>query len=82
MITLYELKQNSCFRCFYKAPFYIKNVILMGVMAALLFVIYVVYFRADGGNYQSIVKILKGLNSNTFNYLETNKHLLGLDRDI
>ena len=36
MLTLYELKQNTCFRCCYKAPYYIKNLFLMGVLAVLL----------------------------------------------
>ena len=52
----------------------------MIVLTILLFIIYAIYFRADGGNYANIIKILKGLNSNTFNYLETNKNLLGLER--
>lgn len=54
----------------------------MIVLTVLLFIIYAIYFRADGGNYDNIIKILKGLNSNTFNYLETNKKMLGLDKDI
>jgi hypothetical protein len=33
-------------------------------------IVYVLYFRRDGGNFSSIPKILKGLNSNTFNWLE------------
>lgn len=52
------------------------------VLTFLLFIIYAIYFRADGGNYDNIIKILKGLNSNTFNYLETNKNLLGLGKDM
>lgn len=82
MLTLYELKQNTCFRIMYKSPYYIKNMFLMGVLAILLFIIYAIYFRADGGNYANIIKILKGLNSNTFNYLETNKNLLGLTKSM
>ena len=81
-MTLYELKQNKCFRCCYKAPYYIKNTFLMGLLGFLVFIIYVIYFRADGGHYQNVLKILKGLNSNTFNYLETNGDALGLDLDI
>ena len=80
MLTLYELKQNPVFRCCYKSPYYIKNMFLMIVLSVLLFIIYAIYFRADGGNYANIIKILKGLNSNTFNYLETNKNLLGLGK--
>lgn len=82
MLTLYELKQNSCFRCCYKSPYYIKNLILMVWMGIILFVIYVVYFRADGGNLTNIMNILNGLNSNTFNYLESQKSLIGLDDEV
>ena len=73
MLTLYQLKQNSCFRCFYKSPYYIKNVFLMSILSVVLFIIYCVYFRSDGGSIKSAMKILKGLNSNTFNYLEEHK---------
>lgn len=34
------------------------------------------YFRVDGGNYQNALKILRGMHSNTFNYLEHNKEEL------
>lgn len=54
----------------------------MCVLSILLFIIYAIYFRADGGNYANVIKILRGLNSNTFNYLENNKHLLGIDKKI
>ena len=76
MLTLYQLKQNGCFRCVYKRPYYIKNLFLMLVLTVVLFIIYCIYFRADGGNFTNAIKILKGLNSNTFNYLETNKRNL------
>jgi len=79
---LYELKQNTFFRCCYKTPYVMKNLFLMIVLTIMLAIIYAIYFRADGGNYANIIKILKGLNSNTFNYLETNKKMLGLDKDI
>jgi len=72
MLTMYELKQNSCFRCVYKAPYYIKNIVLMIALALTLFVIYIFYFRTDGGSYNAMLQIMKGFNSNTFNFLETN----------
>mmetsp|Transcript_11570 Transcript_11570/g.17471 ORF Transcript_11570/g.17471 Transcript_11570/m.17471 type:complete len:102 (+) Transcript_11570:115-420(+) len=40
--------------------------------------IYVLFFRSDGGTLESAFRILKGLNSNTFNYLnrpEVKAHL-------
>lgn len=70
MLTLYQLKQNNCFRCFYKARYFVKNIFLLCVLSVMLFIVYVVYFRADGGSYKNAVKILKGLNSNTFNHLQ------------
>ena len=82
MLTLYELKQNSCFRCLYKSPYYVKNAFLMMLMAVMLLVIYLIYFRADGGSYASMIKIIKGLNSNTFNYLESNSNLLLVDKNM
>lgn len=78
MFTLYQLKQNKVFRCCYKAPYYIKNVFLMCVLAVLLFLIYVKYFR-PGGHMRSALRIIRGLNSNTFNYLDANKRELKLD---
>ena len=81
-MTLYELKQNRCFRCCYKSPYYIKNLFLMAILGVAIFIIYVVYFRADGGHVQNVINILKGLNSNTFNYLETNREVLGLDTEM
>ena len=67
------------FRCCYKAPYYIKNLFLIGVLAIVLFFVYVIYFRADGGHYQNVANVLKGLNSNTFNYLETNRDVLKVE---
>ena len=80
MFTLYQLKQDSCFRCFYKPRYHIKNIFLMMIMSFLLFVIYIMYFRPDGGSINNAMKILKGLNSNTFNYLDANKAQLNVDK--
>jgi len=54
----------------------------MIILGVLLFFIYIIYFRSDGGSIASAMKILKGLNSNTFNYLEENMHDLRADRGI
>ena len=54
----------------------------MLILSVLLFIIYVIYFRADGGSLQAALKILKGLNSNTFNYLEANKHMIRADQPV
>lgn len=71
MITQYRLKQNKCFRTFYKAPYYIKNAFFLAVQAVLLLFIYLIYFRSDGGSLKNAVKIMRGLNSTTFNYMES-----------
>ena len=70
MITLFELKHSKVCRCFVRTPYYMKNMILLLAMSLSLFVIYMAYFRKDCMSIRSISKVLKGLNSNTFNYLE------------
>ena len=52
------------------------------ILSFLLTIIYLVYFRPDGGNLTSALKILKGLNSNTFNYLESNSGTLMIEKDV
>ena len=74
MITLFRLKNDDvAFRLFYDVPYWIKNGILLTIQAILLLFIYLIYFRVDGGSYEKAIKILHGLNSNMFNYLESNK---------
>lgn len=51
-------------------PYYVKNVLLVCLQVILLFIIYLIYFRPDGGSIESAYKILKGMNSNSFNYFE------------
>ena len=70
MITIFELKHHKCCRLFIRTPFYIKNLLLMILLSILLLVVYFVYFRKDCMTITNIPKVLKGLNSNTFNYLE------------
>lgn len=81
MITLFELKNKSFCRCFIRTPGYIKNVFLLGTLTFMLSVIYVLYFSKDGNSamrIQNIVKLLKGLNSDTFNYLTQHSERLSL----
>ena len=80
MITHFQLRQKKCFRCIYlKMPFYVKNLILFIILSTMLSIVYLLYFRADGGSVEAAMKILKGLNSNTFNYLEAHKGEVGAD---
>lgn len=80
MITLFELKNKSFCRCFIRTPFYIKNLFLLGILWLILAFVYLVYFRRDGMVIENISKILKGLNSNTFNYLEVHSEPLRLSK--
>jgi len=48
MITLYELKNKSYCGCFIKTPFYVKNMILLLILAFVQAVIYIIYFEGQG----------------------------------
>ena len=80
MITVFELKHKRLCRCFIRTPFYIRNFFLLLILSAILLVIYVVYFRKDGMTLENLPRILKGLNSNTYNYLETHSERLKLTK--
>ena len=80
MISLFELKNKGFCKVFIRTPFYIKNFVLLLQLVFLLAVIYLVYFRKDGLVIQNITKILKGLNSETFNYLGANSDSLRLTK--
>ena len=84
MLTLYQVKQNTIFRCCYKLPGPIQNIFKTFVLIAILIVCYAVYFRTDinGGTYDSMVRIVKGLNSNLFNYLFTNREKTNFQNKI
>ncbi len=83
MITLFELKNKSFCRCFIRTPGYIKNVFLLATLIFMLVIIYAVYFSRDGSSamrIKNIVKLLKGLNSDTFNYLTSHSESLKLTK--
>ena len=72
MITAYELKNRPCCRFFYKIPYFVKNLALLVLLSAILLPIYFAHFRKESLGYQTIYKLLMGLNSKTFNYLQAN----------
>ena len=72
MITVYELKNRPTCRFFYKIPYFIKNLALLILLAAILLPIYFAHFRKESLGYTTIYKLLMGLNSKTFNYLQAN----------
>ena len=82
MLTLYELKQNACFRCIYKSPAIVRNLFLMIGLTLILVPIYLIYFFPGDSSYQSMLKLLKGMNSSTFNYLENKKDRLLINRAV
>jgi hypothetical protein len=82
MLTLYEVKQNTCFRVCYKRNAVIRNCFLMMILVILLIPMYVIFFHPGDQSYESMKKVLKGLNSSTFNYLENNKESLRVDKPM
>ena len=70
MITTYELKNRPTCRFFYKIPYFIKNLILLLGLACIMVPVYIVHFRRESIGVTNIYKLLAGLNSRTFNYLE------------
>ena len=72
MITVYELKNRPACRFFYKIPYFIKNLALLILLGAILLPIYFAHFRKESLGYTTIYKLLMGLNSKTFNYLQAN----------
>ena len=71
MFTLLEVKHDPLFRCYFRFPAYLKNLILLITQAILLIVIYFVYMRGDG-HLHSAIKIMNGMTSHTFNYMTRN----------
>ena len=55
---------------------------LMALLAAIMLPIYIMFFHPGDSSYQSMLKVLKGLNSSTFNYLENNKEKLLVEKPI
>ena len=82
MITIFELKNKSFCRCFIRTPFYIKNLFLLLALLAFLAMVQLVYFSNDGVYVKSITKILRGLNSDVFNYLNENREPLRMQSSL
>ncbi len=69
MLSLFELKNKSFCSVFIRTPFYIKNFFMLVALALVLCVIYLIYFTKQSLTLYTLTKVLKGLNSETFNYL-------------
>ena len=76
MITIFELKNKSYCGCFIRTPYYIKNFFILVALLLFLSVTYLIYFSREGVYMKSITKILRGLNSETYNYLQGHKESL------
>ena len=72
MITTYELKNRPCCRLFYNVPYFMKNLFLLIGLLLIMVPIYIVNFRAETAGNTNVFKLIAGLNSKTFNYLEKN----------
>jgi hypothetical protein len=73
MISTYELKNGSCFRILHKTPYFIKNLFLLAALAVATFLTYVVHFSHSEITVLTVYRMIAGLNSNTFNYLDKNR---------
>jgi len=82
MITIFELKNKSFCKCFIRTPFYIKNFFILCALVLFLLVVYGVYFSREGVYVTSIAKILRGLNSETFNYLQDHRESLKITEKL
>ena len=79
MFTLYELKTSKCCSGVQKQPAYIRNIVLLGTLLFALLMIDIVYFKAEGA---SVYRIVRGLTSKTFNFLEGQSVALRHDTGI
>jgi hypothetical protein len=83
MITKYEMKNRRVCRCFYKVPYFVKNLILLGIMGFILTYIYFVNFLGHSRlEIKSIIKVLKGLDSHTFNFLMQHEEDLMITKNL
>ena len=82
MITVFELKNRPFCRFFYKIPYFVKNLFLLLILSLILVPIYFYHFRRDSLGVTNIYKVLAGLNSQTFNYLSSHDHELGLTENV
>jgi hypothetical protein len=82
MITIFELKNKSFCRFFIRTPYYIKNFFILCALVFFLSLVYLIYFSREGVYVTSISKILRGLNSETFNYLADNREPLKITEKL
>lgn len=71
MITAFELKNRPCCRFFYKIPYFIKNLVLLAAMFLIIGLNYLVHYQMGELTVQQVQKLIAGLNSQTFTYLQT-----------
>jgi hypothetical protein len=82
MITIFELKNKSFCKCFIRTPYYIKNFFILVALVVFLLAVYAIYFSSEGVYVTSIAKILRGLNSETFNYLQDHRDSLKITEKL
>ena len=82
MITSFELKNRPCCRAFYKIPYFIKNIILLSLMACVMVPTYILNYRAGELNIKTVYRMIAGLNSDTFEYIQANERDLMITPSI
>lgn len=82
MITSFELKNRPCCRAFYKIPYFIKNIALLLLMAVVMVPTYIFNYRAGDLSVKTVYRMIAGLNSETFEYIQANERNLMITPSI
>lgn len=82
MITHFELKNRPCCRAFYKIPYFIKNLILLFLLACVMVPTYLVHIKKGDLSVETVYRMIAGLNSNTFDFLLKNQKALWITSNI
>lgn len=82
MITLFELKHHAVLGRFYRIPYFIKNTMLLLVLASVLTLNYLIIYRREAVTVENVYKMLAGLNSHTFNFLSGNDESLMINTKL
>jgi hypothetical protein len=82
MITSFELKNRPCCRAFYKIPYFVKNLIILVLMAAVMVPTYIFNQRAGDLSVRTVYRMIAGLNSHTFEYIHTKQQGLMITPSI
>ena len=82
MITSFELKNRGCCRSLYKIPYFIKNIILLFLLGCILAPTYLYHMKRGQVNVNTVYRMIAGLNSETFDYLQHRRKELHISDTI